>query len=91
MSTGSRTVSPDGHPAVAGHVAKRVVFYTPGAVSVLKPKGTEETGADRPAAPFYHSPLWPSALRDGSFLGFLTRISGHAGQSAASLAVEARA
>lgn len=31
-----------------------------GAVSVLKPKGTEETGADRPAAPFSLSSTPPA-------------------------------
>lgn len=54
MITGSPS-TPSLELAVAGHVAKRVVF------------------------------LWPSALRDGNTLGFLARISGHAGQSAASL------
>jgi hypothetical protein len=27
-----------------------------GAVSVVNPQGTEETGTDRPAAPIYHTP-----------------------------------
>ena len=33
-------------------VLVRAAGITAGAVSVVKPQGTEETGADRPAAPF---------------------------------------
>ena len=34
-----------------------------GAVSVVKPKGTEETGADRPAAPSYQQRARAQVLR----------------------------
>lgn len=54
-------------------VAPGQTEFTKGAVSVLKPQGTEETGNDRPAAPIYRGDQCPScqtgvARRSGTSL-----------------------